>query len=288
VPRVPEQSDLGSQEATGTFVNESTVVSTSPEELPIDLSFPSEEGDERGDFVAGARISVVIPTINEEGNLARTLGIVLARPVWEVIVVDGGSVDGTVDIAREMGVEVVESARGRGLQLNTGAARASGDVFLFLHADTLLPECFDEDVISTLQSSSVSLGAFQLCIDAPGRAYRVIEKCVACRSRMFQRPYGDQALFLKSDVFEELGGFPDYPVLEDYELVRWARKLGRVKLAEGCVVTSGRRWEARGVWKTTILNQVIIAAYRMGVSVERIARWRDGGRTGGKRGELLE
>ena len=284
MPRVPEQSDLGSQEAAGIFVNESAVVSTSPEELPIDLSFPSEKGDERDDFAAGARISVIVPTINEEGNLARTLGIVLAHHVWEVIVSDGGSEDRTVEIAREMGVEVVESARGRGLQLNAGAARASGDVFLFLHADTLLPERFDEDVVRTLGVGGVSLGAFRLCIDTPGGAYRIIEKCVACRSGMFQRPYGDQALFLKSEVFEALGGFPDYPVLEDYELVRRARKLGRVKLAEGCVVTSGRRWEARGVWKTTILNQVIIAAYRMGVSVERIARWRDGGKTGGKRG----
>lgn len=220
-------------------------------------------------------ISVVIPTLNEEAHLARALEIVQSRNVWEIIVVDGGSSDSSVAIAQAFGTTVLQTGKGRALQMNAGADQATGDILLFLHADTLLPKRFDEDIIACLQSSNVSLGAFQLCIDAPGRAYRLIEKCVECRSRMFKRPYGDQAMFLRRKTFDSLGGYPDRPVLEDYELVRRARKIGKVSISEACVVTSGRRWRATGVWKTTFLNQLIIIAYRLGVSLDRIAAWRE-------------
>jgi len=221
------------------------------------------------------RISVVIPTLNEEAHLARALEIVQSRNVWEIIVVDGGSNDSTVPIAKAFGTSVLQTGKGRALQMNAGADQATGDILLFLHADTLLPKRFDENIIACLQPSKVSLGAFQLCIDTPGRAYRFIEKCVECRSKMFKRPYGDQAMFIRRKTFDSLGGYPDMPVLEDYELVRRARKIGKIRISEACVVTSGRRWRATGVWKTTFLNQLIIAAYRFGVSIDRIAAWRE-------------
>lgn len=224
-------------------------------------------------------ISVIIPAINEAQTIAQTIESASTGADVEVIVVDGGSHDGTPQLASAMGARVVSSAAGRAHQMNVGAATARGSILLFLHADTSLPVGFQRNVCEILARPEVSAGAFQLHIAAPGRSFRWIERFVRYRSTMLQRPYGDQAMFLKAEKFRQVGGFPDWPILEDYELVRKLRRIGRIAITPMPVTTSARRWLANGVWRTTLINQACIIARRLGVSPERLAGWR------GRRGE---
>jgi rSAM/selenodomain-associated transferase 2/rSAM/selenodomain-associated transferase 1 len=219
------------------------------------------------------RISIIIPTRNEAEQLPMTLAHVQHVAGVEVIVVDGGSSDETVAVARACGARVVRIGVGRARQMNAGAALARGEVLLFLHADTRLDEGFDAAVCSVLRESGIAAGAFALRIDGGGRRLRVVERGVQIRSRVLGLPYGDQALFVRADTFREIGGYPEMPIMEDVELVRRLRRRGRIAMVDVAARTSGRRWQRLGVWQTTFLNQVCLAAYFLGVSPGRIARW---------------
>lgn len=190
-----------------------------------------------------------------------------------MIVVDGGSQDGTVQMAQSLGVKVLSSPAGRACQMNAGAKAATGDILLFLHADTLLPPGFDTLVRKALFTASTAAGAFELGIDASLPSLRLIERGVNWRSRWLQMPYGDQAIFLKTEVFHNIDGFPKLPIMEDFELMRRLRRLGRIVIIPVPVLTSGRRWLQNGVFQTTLINQVVIIAYLLGVPPERIVRW---------------
>ena len=215
------------------------------------------------------KISIIIPVLNEADSLPGILSIQATN--LEIIVVDGGSQDSTVDIAKSSGVKVLQSTPGRAVQMNAGAAIAAGEILLFLHADTRLPNGFDRRVRETLFHSIA--GAFQLKIDATLPGLRWIEWGVNVRSRYFQLPYGDQAIFLKTETFHEIGGFPNLPIMEDFEFVRSLKQLGKIAIVPDSVLTSGRRWEKMGVFRTTIVNQIVILAYLIGVSPERIRQW---------------
>lgn len=193
----------------------------------------------------------------------------------EVIVVDGGSHDGTVKIAQSLGVKVLSASNGRARQMNMGAKAATGDILLFLHADTLLPDRFDVMIRTALSATSRDpvAGAFKLRINAPLRSLRLIERGVNWRSRWLQMPYGDQAIFLKPEIFQAINGFPELAMMEDFELMRRLRRLGPIVIIPAPVLTSGRRWLRLGVFKTTLINQLVIIAYLLGVPVERIAHW---------------
>lgn len=218
-------------------------------------------------------ISVIIPTLNEAANLPSTLTPVQRAANVEVVVADGGSQDETVAIAQAAQVQVVASAPGRAHQMNQGAAVAQGDILLFLHADTLLPLGFDQWVRATLQQPQVVAGAFELAIQGTGLGLRCIESGVKLRSHLWQLPYGDQALFLKASRFHELGGFPELPIMEDFELVRQLRRQGRIAIAPAAVLTSGRRWQTLGIGRTTVINQLMIAGYLLGINPATLARW---------------
>ncbi len=221
------------------------------------------------------RVSVIIPALDEEETITAAIQSASGRGI-EVVVVDGGSTDRTAALAEEAGATVIQSERGRARQMNAGAAVANGEFLLFLHADTTLPSGFDEAVVRTLEPPGVSLCAFGLSIDAKGSSFRMIERLVNLRSRMFQMPYGDQALSIRSNIFREIGGFPDGPIMEDYLLVRRLRRIGRIVVTPLSVATSARRWLRHGVWRTTLANQVYIVAYKLSVPLTRIARWREG------------
>ena len=218
-------------------------------------------------------ISVVVPVLNEADNIGPALGSIDGAQHIEVIVADGGSEDGSREIAATCGAQVITSARGRARQMNAGAEAATGDILLFLHADTRLPLGFAHHVRQMLSEPGVVAGAFELGIDAPGRGLRAVERVANLRSRRLQLPYGDQALFLKAPLFRELGPFPDIPIMEDIELVRRLRRKGRVAIAPAAVASSARRWQKLGVCRTTFINWASVTAYVLGVDASRIARW---------------
>ncbi len=224
-------------------------------------------GPERAD-----RLSIVLPTRNERATIGGTIERLATDPRCEVIVVDGGSDDGTADAARDAGARVIEMSAPRSRRMNAGAAIATGGALLFLHADCRPPERYVEAIFRTLASGAIG-GAFRLTIDDPHRIYRSIERFTAWRSRWWGRPYGDQGLFVRAESFRDLGGFRPWPLMEDYEFVGRMRRAGRVELLAEPIATSARRWQRLGPWRTTLTNQAIVAAYHLGVSPERLAAW---------------
>ena len=218
-------------------------------------------------------LSVVIPALNEAGQIAETLSALARSSNVEIIVVDGGSADGTIAVARAADVRVLEARPPRSIQMNVGAAAAGGDLLLFLHADTRLPAGFEAQVRQMLARPRVAAGAFRLRIDGSLRGLRTIEAVANLRSRLLQMPYGDQALFMRRSLFWDLGAFPPIPIMEDFELVRRLKRRGRIALAPGCAETSARRWLRLGAVKTWLVNQCVIAAYCAGVSPQRLAAW---------------
>jgi rSAM/selenodomain-associated transferase 2 len=219
-------------------------------------------------------ISIIIPTLNEAKNLPRTLKVLQTISPVEVIVVDGGSVDDTVSVAESWNVKVIGSPQpGRAHQMNLGAAMAHGDILLFLHADTCLPNGFDDLVRQTLMQPTVVAGAFELAINGQTPGLRWVEWGVHVRSHLCQMPYGDQALFMTAETFWAIGGFPVLPIMEDFALVQQLKQRGRIAIAPATVLTSGRRWQRLNVFRTTIINQLVIIGYLLGVSPVRLAHW---------------
>jgi rSAM/selenodomain-associated transferase 2 len=223
--------------------------------------------------IDAAKISIIIPTLNEAGNIKESIASTQHSLNIEVIVVDGGSKDDTIEIAKSLNVKVILSSPGRAVQMNAGAMAATGDILLFLHADTRLPIRFDEMICTALQQPGIVAGAFKLRIDAPLLSLRWVELGVNLRSHFYQMPYGDQAIFLTKEVFQQIGGFPELPIMEDFELMRRLKNIGQIVIISTPVLTSARRWLQKGVFKTTLLNQIVIIAYLLGASPERICRW---------------
>ncbi len=218
-------------------------------------------------------ISVIVPTLNEELNVGKCLSKVKSCDGVEIIVVDGGSHDRTVDVAGSYGAKVLLGPRGRAVQMNLGALVAKGEILVFLHGDTLLPDNWDYHVRHQLQSSETIAGAFELRIDSGRPALRIIELLANYRSRRLGMPYGDQALFMRADTFRAQGGFVNEPIMEDFELMRRLRKQGTVRIAPAAVLTSARRWEEKGVWATTAINQLLIFGYLFGISTAILNQW---------------
>ncbi len=221
------------------------------------------------------RVGVIVPTLNEGERVEKVLRRILSGVDGDVVVADGGSMDGTVEQMERMGVKVVRSEKGRGKQMNAGAHEVDGDYLVFCHADTLLPFGWDRMVRMTLSDKGVGLGAFRLKIDEEGEAYRRVERGVARRCKWKGMPYGDQGLFVRREDFESVGGFVEQAIMEDYELVKAMRKRGKVRVLECAARTSGRAWKAVGVGRMTMINQIVLWGYRLGVGAERLARWRE-------------
>lgn len=218
------------------------------------------------------RISVVVPALDEEAELGRNLPRLLGlEQVHEVVVADGGSRDRTREVAEEHGARVVSSAPGRGTQMNAGARAAAGDHLLFLHADSWLSADALEGAAAALTGDAAA-AVFRQRIEGRHPAYRLIERAAARRAVRSRRPYGDSGLFVRRDLFEAVGGYPEVPLCEDLGLARRLAGRGPILLLPGVVHLSARRWEARGVLATTLLNWWVAWQWRRGVPPERLYR----------------
>jgi rSAM/selenodomain-associated transferase 2 len=219
------------------------------------------------------RISIIVPALNEAEGIASTLAPlqVLRARGHEVLVVDGGSTDGTAEAAASLVDRVVCSERGRARQQNAGAGEASGDVLLFLHADTRLPDRADRLVLEGLARSGRGWGRFDVRLTGRLPMLRVVERMISLRSRVSGIATGDQAIFVRRDWFRAAGGFPEIPLMEDVALSRALRRRGRPLCLRETVLTSSRRWETRGVWRTILLMWRVRLEYWLGADPARLA-----------------
>lgn len=219
-------------------------------------------------------LSIIVPILNEAAQLPLLPErlAALQRQGCEVIVVDGGSSDGSADAVQCAGLPLLRSARGRARQMNAGAAAATGTVLLFLHADTVLPEGAAGLVEQALASGLHRWGRFDVRIAGRPRMLRVIGSMMNWRSRLSAIATGDQAMFVTRAAFDAVGGFPDQPLMEDIELSRRLRKVSRPACISRTVTTSGRRWETYGVWRTILLMWRLRFQYWRGVPASELAR----------------
>lgn len=218
-------------------------------------------------------LSIIIPCLNEADGIASTLAALepLRQRGAEVIVVDGASEDGTAVRAAPLADLVITAGRGRASQMNAGAARARGEILLFLHADTRLPEAADALIIESLKRMRRSWGRFDVRIDGRHPLLRAVERLMNARSRLTGIATGDQAIFVTRALFTAIGGFPDMPLMEDVELSRRLKRFGAPLCLHHRIVTSGRRWEKRGVLRTILLMWGLRLAYWLGVDPHRLA-----------------
>jgi rSAM/selenodomain-associated transferase 2 len=215
-------------------------------------------------------VSVVIPVLNEAGCLEETLGCLRRQSPHEIIVVDGGSEDDTLVRAQAADL-VLQASRGRARQMNSGAARASGSVLLFLHADCRLDDGALAAAERALTQPGVSAVCFRMCIAESGALYRCIDACASLRVRLSGLVYGDQGLLVRRDLFEHLGGFPELRLMEDVFLSRKLRSHGRVVVVPKRIFVSHRRWEKSGVIRQTLRNWTLTALAGAGVHPDRLA-----------------
>jgi uncharacterized protein len=216
-------------------------------------------------------IAVIIPTLNEAAVLPATLAALGSD--CDIIIADGGSTDATCAIAADSGARLVYSAGPRAHQLNMAARASPADIFLFLHADTIVPRGWQAEIRQLLSEPAVALGAFSLSIAQASASEAFIARAANWRSRVRQLPYGDQGLFMTRQVFETLGGFPEVPIMDDYIFVRAAQNHGRIVTSDLAVITSNRRWRRLGVWRTTWRNLIVVTGYRLGVNLAALARY---------------
>jgi rSAM/selenodomain-associated transferase 2 len=219
-------------------------------------------------------ITVVMPVLNEEIVLNETLSSLHITDREELIVVDGGSSDKTLSIAQKFTDRVYITKRGRGHQMNFGAGKADGEVLLFLHADCILPTEAFGIIRKVLKDKRISAGAFDLSIDHPKLLFRIMEFGANLRSRVTSIPYGDQGLFMKREVFEQLGGFPDISLMEDIEISRKLKKIGIISFVRPPIKTSPRRWLQEGPLFTTLRDWTIAVSFRfLKVSPDRLIKY---------------
>jgi len=224
------------------------------------------------------KISIIIPVLNESAGINNTLehlsGLIAVNGLpAEIIVVDGDQEGKTIAAIKDDKVITVVGKPGRGRQMNRGAALSKGEILLFLHADTLLPDDGLTLIAGACADLPFTAGAFDLAIDSERPIFRLIEKTASLRSRMTRIPYGDQAFFFDAGYFHAIGGFAEIPFLEDVEIMRRIKKRGeKIVFLNRSVHTSARRWEKDGAIKRTLRNRLLVFLYCAGMAPERLAK----------------
>jgi rSAM/selenodomain-associated transferase 2 len=221
---------------------------------------------------APARISIIVPARNEERVIGATLECLREPEVLEVIVADGESEDRTAEVAGSVADRVIRTTAGRARQMNAGAEIASGEILLFLHADTLVPPGFAAAIVAACERDGAIGGRFDVELDARGIGYRIVESGINWRSRWSRLFTGDQGLFIRRELFVRLGGFPDQLLFEDLALARAIKQAGKVAALRLRLRTSARRWQRGGLARTVLLMWWLRALYFLGVPPERLAR----------------
>ena len=222
------------------------------------------------------KISIIIPVLNEEKKLSKTLNYLqsFSGSGHEVIVVDGGSTDNSLELADEAAAHqvidrLIVSEPGRALQMNRGAAHATGEVYLFLHADTVLPDNA-LNLISSCRDNKHYWGRFDIRLSSDRIIFRLIEYLVNLRSRLTSIATGDQAIFIEAELFKSVGGFPPIVLMEDVAISRLLKKQLKPVCLTAKVITSSRRWETKGVLATVLLMWKLRLYYFFGVSPEKL------------------
>jgi rSAM/selenodomain-associated transferase 2 len=219
------------------------------------------------------KLSIIIPTLNESRNVVSLLKSFQVIPDIEVIVSDGGSADGTLELALENGAITVVSTPGRGTQLNRGAALARGKILLFLHADSRISHEGIAKVMEAMATEKVVGGAFYLAVNGAEKLLKIVVAAANLRSKYFKIAYGDQGIFVEREHFERLHGFKEISLMEDYDFFRRLRRSGKIILIKKGLATSSRRWEKEGVLYATIRNWAIFFLYRLGVPPASLQKW---------------
>lgn len=220
-----------------------------------------------------ARLSIIVPTYNEAEAIDHYLALLqpLRKRHVEVIVVDGGSQDTTISLAEPYVDKVISSKLGRAQQMNAGAEGSIGDYLLFLHADTQLPEMADRLIIDALDKGYL-WGRFDITLSGELAMLSVISHCINLRSRLTGIATGDQGLFVSRKVFNDLGGFPEQPLMEDVEFTSRLKRLSKPKCFSERVISSGRRWQTYGVWRTIFLMWRLRYRYWRGINSHDLAK----------------
>jgi rSAM/selenodomain-associated transferase 2 len=218
-------------------------------------------------------LSIIVPCLNEAEGISGALAALapLRARGAEVIVVDGGSSDGTVERAAPLADRVISAPRGRASQMNAAAARARGEIMLFLHADTLLPESADALVVEGLKRSRRGWGRFDVVISGGNRLLRVVAWLMNVRSRLTGIATGDQAIFVTRSLFTAAGGYPEIALMEDIALSKRLKRFGRPLCLRHRLVASGRRWEKHGVVRTILLMWRLRLAFWLGADPGKLA-----------------
>lgn len=226
-------------------------------------------------MISGA---IIIPTLNEASTIGQTLErLQLLTSRWLIIVSDGGSTDGTLKQLTAYNCIVVSAPKGRASQMNEGALKArellgTNGLLVFLHADTLLPDEFEQLMTNSLVAGQ-QWGYFELRLSGPQRSLRLIESMINRKSRLTKVGTGDQVMFFRSDFFWQLFGFPMLPLMEDVEMSRRAKALALPSIISEPVITSSRKWEQEGIWKTVLLMWMCRLAFYCGVRAATIHKW---------------
>lgn len=217
-------------------------------------------------------ISVVIPVLNEEAHLDNCINS-LGSEADQIIVVDGGSRDASREIAYNRNCVILETSKSRALQMNFGAAHAKGDILLFVHADTQLPNGWSMQIRRSLSNPKNSGCAFRFSIDQNTTQAKIIEFLTNIRAIFLHLPYGDQGIAIRTQDFYILDGFKEIPIMEDFDFVQRLGQIGTIDIIQAQAITSGRRWLKNGFIKTTLINQIMIAGYYFGYSPEDLAKF---------------